>query len=105
MQMYNIVGCTNQKFARLDCCQSLENLHLVDEINLEAFWKVEFGYKLSTSKNFNFFLCGPSGMKVGMCIVWSLLMRRVFQIFYTLICCCVNDVQGCPINFVTENEK
>ena len=52
-----------------DCCQSLENRHLIDEINFEASWKVEIGYELSTSKTFNSFLYCPSGVKFGMCIV------------------------------------
>ena len=60
------MGCTNQKFASLIFEEKKNNLI---EINFEAFWKVEFGYELSTSKNFNSFLCGPSEMKFGMCIV------------------------------------
>ena len=47
----------------------IRNLHLIDEMNFEASWKVEFGFELPSSKGFNSFLYGPSGMKFGTCIV------------------------------------
>ena len=57
------------EICKSDCCQSLENLHLIEEMNLEASWKVELGFELSSSKGFNSFLYGPNGMKFRTCIV------------------------------------
>ena len=57
------------EICKSDCCQSLENLHLIDGMTFDASWKVEFEYELSSSKTFNSFLYGPSGMKFGMRIV------------------------------------
>ena len=57
------------EICKSDCCQSLENLHLIDEMNFEASWKVDYEFELPSSKGFNSFLCGPSGMKFGTCIV------------------------------------
>ena len=88
-----------------DCCQSLENLHLIDKMNFEDSWKVDYGFGLPSSKGFNSFLYGPSGMKLGTCLKSSLEKDISDVLYFDLLWCKLKFCSECPINFVTENKN